>query len=242
MNDFGQGGSKGVRRGRPKKKPNYDRENEIESLIQQAVDLFEVPYDDRKERDADLPSINTVASIMNTSRVRVKKLLITAGFYSSETSRKVQHLLAKGYTIDQIILETGLSSAGVNAVLPYKRGVYNLEDPPLYSNICKQYRKRKHACDQVIKHLDKGDSQEYLWEAIKSFENYSFKMANGKHFKYTIRNDCLNLETQIITKSEIETAFYRIRNHKQIGISITKNNNPCSDEIFTIFLRIGALN
>lgn len=240
MNDFGQCGSKRVKRGRPKKKPNYDREKEIDDLIQQAVTLFEVPYDDRDERSPDAPTIKSVAAAMNTSRVRLKKLLITAGYYSSETSRKVQMLLSQGYTINQIIQETGLSSAGVNAVLPYKRGVYNLEDPPLYSEICKQFRKRKRACEQLIDHLDESDSQKYLWEAIQAFENYSFQMESGKRFKYTIENECLYLEGQTFPRNEIETVFYKIRELKRTGSVIDKKNSQCCDMIYTIFLRIGA--
>ncbi len=82
MNDFGPErrgtcGPEKAPRGRPKKKPGYDREKEIQSLIQQAVNLFEVPFDDWEEQSSDLPSISFVAEKMKTSHIRVRKMLIT---------------------------------------------------------------------------------------------------------------------------------------------------------------------
>ena len=47
-------------RGRPNKKPGYDREKEIQDLIDKTVKLFEVPYDDRFERSLGAPSIRFV--------------------------------------------------------------------------------------------------------------------------------------------------------------------------------------
>lgn len=47
-------------------------------MIQQAVELFQYPYDDRKDRPADAPSVTSVAEEMHTSRIRVRKMLISA--------------------------------------------------------------------------------------------------------------------------------------------------------------------
>lgn len=38
-----------AKRGRPKKKPDYDRDKEIEAFQAKAVELFGEPYDDRIE-------------------------------------------------------------------------------------------------------------------------------------------------------------------------------------------------
>ena len=48
-------------RGRPIKKPGYDREKEIQELIEQAVTLFCYPFDDRCDRVSDAPTIKAVA-------------------------------------------------------------------------------------------------------------------------------------------------------------------------------------
>lgn len=42
-----------AKRGRPRKKPDYDRTEQIDVLLEKAVDLFGEPFDDRKERSKD---------------------------------------------------------------------------------------------------------------------------------------------------------------------------------------------
>ena len=51
---------------------------------------------------------------MDTSLLRLKKLLITAGYYSTELSRKVQSLFDQGVSIEEICEETGLSNVDSN--------------------------------------------------------------------------------------------------------------------------------
>lgn len=80
------------KRGRPKKKPDYDRDKEIEAFQAKAVELFGEPYDDRIERSEDAPSIRDVAAAMDTTPLRVRKMLVTAGVYSTRLSREVQTL------------------------------------------------------------------------------------------------------------------------------------------------------
>ena len=86
---------------------------------------------------------------MNTSRIRAKKLLITAGFYSTQSTREAESLLNQGYSLKQIDEKMGLSNAGVNALLPYKRGAYFLNDPTLNAINNRLLRKRKRACTNL---------------------------------------------------------------------------------------------
>ena len=92
-----------AKRGRPQKKPGYDRDEELNALIATAAELFGEPYDDRIGRSEDAPSIRDVARAMNTSTLSVRKLLITAGYYSTELSRKVQTLHEQGCDVQQIM-------------------------------------------------------------------------------------------------------------------------------------------
>ena len=118
---------------RPKKKPGYNREVEIADLIATAAALFDAPYDDRIDRPEDAPTIVSVAEEMETTILRVRKLLITAGMYSTTTSRQVQELESQGHTISEIMQKTELGKASVYSYLAYKKGAYNLPDPTLYS-------------------------------------------------------------------------------------------------------------
>lgn len=50
----------------------------METLLTRAAEAFIEPYDDRDERDVDLPSLRSVADQLNTTILRTRKLLITA--------------------------------------------------------------------------------------------------------------------------------------------------------------------
>lgn len=127
MSDIGPKRKGTAPRGRPKKKPDYDRQKNIQELLEQAVKLFEFPFDDRDERPPDAPSISFVADKMKTSRMRVRKLLITADFFSSAMSRRVQEMQRDGKTIQEISEEIGLGRAAVHSYLPYEKGIYKMD-------------------------------------------------------------------------------------------------------------------
>ena len=74
------------------KKRNGDPRESMEQLVARAAGLFEEPYDEREGREEDLPSVRFVAEEMDTTVLRARKLLITAGYYSTEMSRKVREL------------------------------------------------------------------------------------------------------------------------------------------------------
>ena len=104
---------------RPKKKIS-DPALSMEELLKKAVTLFEIPYDDREERDASRPSLRSVADEMGTTILRVRKLLITAGYYSTDTSRAVQSLTNAGVGAEEIMERMSLSRASVNSYLRTK--------------------------------------------------------------------------------------------------------------------------
>lgn len=181
---------------RPKKKPGYDREAEIADLIAIAAALFDVPYDDQIDRPEDAPSIVSVAEEMETTILRVRKLLITAGMYSTTTSRQVQELESQGHTIPEIMQKTGLGKASVYSYLPYKKGAYNLPDPTLYSEQGARYRARKKACEKLRENIGTDEQSVALWKTVIAFQHYPFTTAGrGKEhtgatkFKYTVSEE-----------------------------------------------------
>ncbi len=181
---------------RPKKKPEYDREAEIADLIATAAALFDIPYDDRVVRPEDAQTIVSVAEEMETTILRVRKLLITAGIYSTITSRQVQELESQGHTITEIMQKTGLGKASVYSYLPYKKGAYNLPDPTLYSEQGARYRARKKACEELRESVDTENQSMALWKTMIAFQNYPFVTAGrGKEhtgatkFKYTVSEE-----------------------------------------------------
>lgn len=84
---------------RPKKKKS-DPKMSMEQLLNRAVTLFQEPYDERDERESSIPSLRTVADQLSTTILRTRKLLITAEYFSTGTSRMVQEICPTGISAD----------------------------------------------------------------------------------------------------------------------------------------------
>ena len=136
---------------RPKKN-NSDPSLYMQQLLNKAVDLFQEPYDDRDERDKSLPSLRTVAEELNTTILRTRKLLITAEYYSTETSRTVQTLVAEGRSVEEIMAATGLKLASINSYLPYKNLAFNLEQTTVNADRHRVFRRRVKAVEGLPFH------------------------------------------------------------------------------------------
>lgn len=182
-------------RGRPLKKPGYNRENKIQNLIQSAVELAVEPFDD-DERNPELPTLTEIADTMETTLLRVRKFLITADFFTSPTSRAVQELDEKGWSIQQIMEKLDLGQASVYSYLPYKKGAYNLPDPTLFSEQGKRYRERKKVIAELKTHRNTQEESLWLWRAVIAFEGYVFQTsgrgkekAGAAKFQYEISRE-----------------------------------------------------
>lgn len=175
---------------RPKKKIS-DPTLSMEQLLKKAVELFQEPYDDRDERDADLPSLRAVADQLNTTILRTRKLLITAEYYSTETSRLVQTLTNEGVGMEEIMEMTHLKHASINSYLPYKNLAFNLDQTTVNADRHRVFRRRVKAVEELKTHAGIPDESLYLWKAIIAFENYPFKTSGrgnrkGVRFTYTV--------------------------------------------------------
>ena len=234
-----------AKRGRPKKKPDYDREKEIEAFQARAVELFGEPYDDRIERSEDAPSIRDVANAMNTTPLRVRKMLVTAGVYSTKLSRKVQSLYEDGCSIQQIMDETGLKRASVHAYLPYVKGNYNLPDSTLNAERKRVFRKRIRVCERLGQEIDSPDAEKYLWDAIMAYADYPLLTEKGLSMKYTVRGGEIffNRKEKSVTRASVMKAFHRARQiqHEKGFVSGPKELGTFgASYIYPVFLRIGV--
>lgn len=87
---------------RQQKKPKYDSEKIMKEYMAALVDAFGAPYDDREVTEQDQVSLNDVAAEFGITAMKARKLLITAGVYSTERSREIQSLYATGKKIPEI--------------------------------------------------------------------------------------------------------------------------------------------
>ena len=230
--------------GRPRKRPEFDPGKNMQEMLNRAVELIEEPYDDRDLRDPGAPSISSVAEKMHTTLLRVRKLLITADYYSTSISRNVQSLAKSGMTIAEIMRETGLGEASVYSYLPYTKCIYNLEERSLNAERTRMYKKRRQACEQLAEHLDQPDAVIYMWSAVLAFQGYPFATPKGSPFKYRVENWEMFFTKQenSLNKSTVEYAFRTAReiqktegyvsSHKKLG-------SIGSSYLYPIFLRLG---
>ena len=169
--------------------PDNDRDEQIQQLIDRAATLFKIPYDDRIQRDENAPSLKYVADEMGTTLLRARKFLIAAGMFSTELSRSVQEMDAAGMDLKQIMEHTGLKQASVYSYLPYKRGVYNLNERTPDSEQSARYRQRKYYIEKLKQILSEGEDAHWsvsLWETIIVFSYYNFKNEDGTKFSYYV--------------------------------------------------------
>ncbi|WMC92266.1 hypothetical protein [Kineothrix sp. MB12-C1] len=234
-----------AKRGRPRKKPDYDRNEQIDVLLENAVDLFGEPFDDRKECSKDAPSIRDVANAMDTTLLKIRKILITTGHYSTNLSRKVQSLREQGCSIQQIMKQTGLKRASVHAYLPYSRGSYNLSESSLNAERKRICRKRKIVCERLCQNINSTDVEEHLWDVIVAFADYPFKTETGLPMKYTVEGGevFFNRKEKSVTRATVMRAFMKARQiQKAEGyVSGPKRRGTFgASYLYPIFLWIGV--
>ena len=234
-----------AKRGRPKKKPGYDRAEVIDELLMKVVESFGTPFDDREERAVDAPTIVSVANALQITPIKVRKMLITAGYYSTAMSRKVQALQDEGYSVQEIMEETGLKKASVNGYLPYTKGAYKLENPTLYAEQGRLFRTRKTACEVLQEHMDAEDAEMYLWKAVEAFSNYPFATEKGLSMKYTVRGGevFFNRKEKSVTKATVMKAFHqarRIQDEKGFVNGPKELGTFGASYLYPVFLRIGV--
>jgi len=178
---------------RPKKKISNPASS-MDQLLKKAVELFQEPYDDRDERDADLPSLRTVAEELNTTILRTRKLLITAEYYSTETSRLVQTLTSESMGMEEIMEVTHLKHASINSYLPYKNLAFDLDQTTVNADRHKLFRQRVKSVNELEEHRGLPDEMEKLWLAVIAFEGYPFHTSGrgnrpGVKFFYTVSRE-----------------------------------------------------
>ena len=230
-----------------RKKKSTNPQQSMDQLLRRAAELFEEPYDDRDDRDADLPSIRSVANELETTLLRTRKLLITADMFSTNTSRTVQGMVSSGKSIAEIMEATGLKKASINSYLPYKNMAFNLDQTTVNADRHRVFRRRRKAVEELNSHLDLSDAEEKLWEALLEFQDYPFRTSGrgaskGLKFSYQIHGGemIVDRKAKSITRASIILAFQKAR--KMEGVKGPKALGGVfgASYLYPVFLRLGV--
>lgn len=158
--------------GRPKKKPDYNAEKQFDSFLQELSLAYE-----------EAASMRGLAEELHITLLKLRKLLITAGVFTSDICTEVNELRKQGKSVPEIMKITGLSRASVQSYLPYCKGLYNAEELSVNAERCRKYCHRK----EMIARLQELPSEDNLWQAIIAFQEYPFRTATGLPFRYKIK-------------------------------------------------------
>jgi len=178
--------------GRPKKKKDYDSKAEAQKLMNEVVAYFGINYDDRNPIQENGVSLRDVADHFGITLLKARRILITAGVYSTEISRRVQELYQTGKNEQEIMAITGLSRASVNSYIPYKRIVYNLPTLSVDADRKKLQKKRQLACKRFIELMPDHPNEEIeeaLWKLIEFHQGCVFYTTKGLRFRYKVKDD-----------------------------------------------------
>ncbi|MCH3918213.1 MAG: plasmid pRiA4b ORF-3 family protein [Spirochaetia bacterium] len=124
-------------------------------------------------------SYRNTASLTETGRqlglsyVKVRKILITAGVYHSDTCDAVLRLYEEGIPPSQIAFALSMTMKQVNAFIPYERTAYNRNTASKDASKCELYRKRiKQAKEQSI---GKKKGGRKVTKLTSTFDNSEFE-------------------------------------------------------------------
>ena len=185
------------------------------------VDCFGAPYDDREEA-CDNSSLRSVCEEFGISIPKARKLLITAGVYSTALSRKVAELSDQGKNVAEIMTMTGLSRSSVSSYLPYQEFSYKMRETTRHAADSRKYRERKKAVEALHgKIINRKNADEALWQTIIAYQNYPFRTSTGLPFSYMVkcRKDgeysgelvvSRKEESKTLTRSSVMLAFHTV--------------------------------
>ena len=166
--------------GRKKLKPEYNAGKNLKELMDAAAILYK-----------DEMTMQAIADALSLNPIKVRKLLITAGVYKSDTAKLVQQMFGsfrstQSYfdAVTSTMAALQLSNSSVTSYLPYEKSVYFPEDADA-TNISTGAERQRHY--RAVVALKKNPCEENLWKCVVAFRGYKFKTMSGLPFTYTLK-------------------------------------------------------
>ena len=231
---------------RPKKKPNYNPDQVMQEFMAAVADAFG-SYDDRE--DTTFPGLNVVAAEFGITALKARKLLITAGVYSTALSRQVAEFHASGVEISRIMKITGLSRASVHSYLPYSKIPYNLDELSANAERIRLYRERKKKCEEFRLSLptlagqSKQEQEAALWKLLLYLQGCVFPTAKGLKFTYKIKGGemFVNRKSKSITQATVFMAYHKAMELGGVVAGPKKLGTFEASYLYPIFVRLGVI-
>ena len=141
-------------------KPDYNSEAVQGELVEKVCSYFGRVFDDKEqERHNKLrgrrpgdetwkkimggkPTINETAAEFDITSHKVRKLLVTGGYYDTALFREIKERKEQGMGIEEIGAELGLKPDTIRTYLPYERVIYNLPERSVNADRLQRFKKR----------------------------------------------------------------------------------------------------
>ena len=166
--------------GRKPSKPEYSAERNLVQQMEAAVLLYK-----------DGMTLQAITDALSLNPIKVRKLLITAGIYESDTAKLVQQTFnafreTQDYStaVTSTMSALQLSRPSVTSYLPYEKGVYFPEEAEA-ANISAGAERQRHY--RAVVALRKDPCEENLWKCVVAFRGYKFKTLSGLPFTYKLK-------------------------------------------------------
>lgn len=117
---------------RKKLKPDLNLEEIQQSFIDQVVELYDSGV-----------SMRNIGTQLSLSQMKVRKILITAGAYTSERCDEINDYYQNGYSVEEIAEIFHMTKSSVYSYLAYETVIYNLEEKSVNADRQARYRERK---------------------------------------------------------------------------------------------------
>ena len=215
----------------------------MQDLIEAIADAFG-SYDDRIHASA--PGLNAVAAEFGMTALKARKLLVTAGVYSTALSRRVMELHNGGAGIDSIMEATGLSRASVHSYLPYSKIPYKMEERSANAERIRLYRERKKKCEKFhakLSALTECEQEAALWSTLIYLQGCVFLTAKGLRFTYKIKGGeiFVNRKAKSITQATVFIAFRKAMELGGVVAGPKKLETFGASYLYPIFVRLGVI-
>lgn len=166
--------------GRKPSKPEYSAAQNLAQQMKAAADLY-----------TEKMSLQAIADALFLNPIKVRKLLITAGVYESDTAKLVQQTFntfreTQNYStaVTSTMTALNLSRPSVTSYLPYEKGVYFPEEANV-ANISTGAERQRHY--RAVVALKKNPCEGNLWKCVVAFWGYKFKTMSGLLFTYKLK-------------------------------------------------------
>ena len=218
----------------------------MKEFMEAVADAFG-SYDDRE--DKTFPGLKAVAAAFGMTALKARKLLITAGVYSTALSRQIAELHTSGVKISQIMIITGLSRASVHSYLPYIKIPYKLGELSANAERIRLYRERKQKCEEFRSSLptlagqSKQEQEAALWKLLLYLQGCVFLTAKGLKFTYKIKGGemFVNRKSKSITQATVFMAFHKAMELGGVVAGPKKLGTFGASYLYPIFVRIGVI-